>query len=127
MNISSMGKMLSILYDDRLDIYRTDKYQNSDESTDVFYQPDPLYVDVKCRISFDSDDTGSDSEVDMNPIRYNPKLFLSPDVDIQAGDYVEVRRYDSKNRVAKVYKGVVSNPSWYSSHQEVFLRVDEGA
>lgn len=127
MNLSGMSKFLSVLYDDRLDIYRTDKYQNSDESVDVFYQPSPIYVDVKCRISFDSDDTGSDSEVDLHPVRNNPKLFMSPDVDIRAGDYVEVRRYDSNNRVMKTYKGMVSNPSWYSSHQEVFLRIDEGA
>ena len=127
MKLSGLGKLFALLYDDRADIYRTDKGENQDESVDIFYQPDPLYTDVKCRISMSSDDTGTDSEVDEHPVRFNPKLFFGPDVDIKAGDYVVVRRLDDTGAVKQTYEGVVSKPSWYTSHQEVFLRVDEEA
>lgn len=127
MNLAGLGKLFSVLYSDRLDIYRTGKKENSDTSTDIFYEPEPLYTDVKCRISFDSDDTGADSEVDENPVKFNPKLFVDADVDIKAGDYVVVRRLNNQGEAVKTYKGMVAMPSWYSSHQEVYLRVDEEA
>lgn len=127
MKLAGLGKLFALLYDDRADIYRTDKGENQDESVDIFYQPEPLYRDVKCRISMSSDDTGTDSEVDEHPVRFNPKLFFEADVDIKAGDYVVVRRLDDTGAVNQIYEGIVSKPSWYTSHQEVFLRVDEEA
>ena len=64
MKLSGMGVFLTMLYDDRFDIYRTDKRSNEDSSTDIFYQETPKYADVPGRLSFSSDDTGSDTAVD---------------------------------------------------------------
>ena len=61
MKLSGMGVFLTMLYDDRFDIYRTDKKANEDSSTDIFYQETPKYVDVPGRLSFSSDDTGLDT------------------------------------------------------------------
>ena len=61
MKLSGMGVFLTMLYDDRFDIYRTDKKANDDSSIDIFYQDTPKYVDVPGRLSFSSDDTGSES------------------------------------------------------------------
>lgn len=127
MKLAGFSKMLSILYTDKMDIYRTSSQQNTDNTTDIFYLPDPLKTDVSCRISFSSDDTATDSEVDMNPIRYNPKIFTSADEDLKAGDYVVVKRYNDKGDVVKTYSGRIGQPSWYTTHQETFMRIDEGA
>lgn len=127
MKLAGLGKFLSILYNDRMDIYRTGKSVNEDDTTDISYQPKPLYTGVECRLSFSSDDSGADSEVDRNPVRFNPKLFCGAKVDLQAGDYVTVTRYADDGSVAKVYHGQVAQPSWYSTHQEAFMRIDEGA
>ena len=127
MKLAGLSTLFTILYNDRMDIYRTSKSQNDDTTTDISYTPKPLYTDVKCRISFSSDDLGTDSSVDKTPIRYNPKLFCEAGVDLQAGDYVVVRRYADNGSVAKTYEGQVANPSWYSTHQEAFVRIDEGA
>ena len=127
MKLAGLGKFLTILYDDRMDIYRTSAEINIDKTTVVFYDPSPLYKDVKCRLSFSSDDTGSDSEVDRNPVRSNPKLFCATDVDLQAGDYVVVRRYADDGSLKTTYEGRVAKPSWYSTHQEAVVRIDEGA
>lgn len=127
MKLTGLGNFFTILYNDRMDIYRTTEDINDDTTTDVSYEAQPLYSNVKCRLSFSSDDTGADSEVDHNPVRYNPKLFCTADVDLQAGDYVVVRRYSDKGAVTRTYEGRVADPSWYTTHQEAFIRIEKGA
>ena len=127
MKLAGLGRLMSILYDDRMDIYRTDKEANDDDTTDISYKPSPKYTGVPCRVSFSSDDTASETEVDRNPVRFNPKLFCKPEVDLRAGDYAVVTRYRDDGAVAAVYRGQVAQPSWYSTHQEAFMRIDEGA
>ena len=127
MRLSGLGKLFAVLYNDRMDIYRASRSNNDDATTNISYSPQPLYVDIKCRLSFSSDDTATDSEVDRNPVWFSPKLFCSHGVDIQAGDYVVVRRYADDGSIIKTYQGQVAQPSWYSTHQEAFMRIDEGA
>ena len=127
MKLAGLGKLFTMLYDDQLDIYRTDKKSNDDNTVDISYQPTPLYSGIRCRLSFSSDDTGADSEVDRNPVRFNPKLFCETGVDLQAGDYVAIRRYGDDGTLLALYQGQVSQPSKYSTHQEAFVRIDGGA
>lgn len=127
MKLSGVGTFLAMLYDDKMDIYRTAEDTNEDQSTDIFYTPEPTYTEVPCRISFSSDDSGADTELDENPIRYNPKIFCGADVDLKAGDYVVITRYKDDGMVRCVYKGTAAQPSWYTTHQEAFMRIDESA
>ena len=127
MKLSGLGKLFAILYNDRMDIYRTQSEENTDNTIDISYTPTPLYTDIPCRISFSSDDTGTDAEVDRTPVRFNPRLICSHTVDLRAGDFVVVRRYADDGSIVKTYEGQVSLPSWYSTHQEAFMRIDEGA
>lgn len=127
MKLAGLGKLFAVLYNDRMDVYRTAKEDNDDTTTSISYEPTPKYTDIPCRLSFSSDDTGSDSEVDRNPVQFNPKLFCGPAVDLQAGDYIVIRRLADNGSVIKTYQGQVALPSWYSTHQEAFVRIDEGA
>lgn len=127
MRLEGLGSLLSILYNDRMDIYRTQRRANDDTTIDISYEPTPLYTDVSCRLSFSSDDTGADAEVDRNPVRFNPKLFCSSRVDLRAGDYVKIYRMADDGSVMSEYEGTVAKPSKYSTHQEAFVRIDEGA
>lgn len=127
MKIAGLGKFFAMLYDDRMDIYRTSKAESDDMTTDISYDPHPLYTDIKCRLSFSSDDTGSDTEVDRNPVRFSPKLFCDSSIDLRAGDYVVVRRYSDSGSIMMSYEGRVARPSKYSTHQETFMQIDEGA
>ena len=127
MKLAGLGKLYTILYNDRMDIFRTVKNSDDDNTTNISYDPEPLYKDIKCRLSFSSYDTASYTEVDRNPVRFNPQLFCESTVDLQAGDYVVVRRYADDGSVVKTYQGQVGMPSWYSTHQEALMRIDEGA
>lgn len=127
MKLAGLGKLFAILYNDRMDIYRTSRADNDDTTTNISYEPEPLYTEVACRLSFSSDDASSDSEIDRTPVKFNPRLFCRADVDIQAGDYVVVRRYADDGSVLMTYEGRVAMPSRYSTHQETLMRIDEGA
>lgn len=127
MKLAGLGRLYTILYDDRMDIYRTVENDEDDKTTNISYNPKPLYTNIKCRLSLNSDDTGADSEVDRNPVRFSPKLFCGAEVDLKAGDFVVVRRYADDGSVAKTFEGQVALPSWYTTHQEAFMRIDEGA
>ena len=124
MKIAGLGKFFAMLYDDRMDVYRTSKREIDDRTTNIFYEPEPLYKDIKCRLSFSSDDTGSDEEVDRNPVRLSPKLFCDASVHLQAGDYVVVRRFSDSGSIMISYEGQIACPSKYSTHQETFMRID---
>lgn len=127
MKLAGFSRMLSILYNDKMDVYRTTSQQNRDSTTDIFYSSDPIKTDIPCRISFSHSDTSTDSEIDMNPVRYSPKIFTSASEDLKAGDYVVIRRYNDNGQLVKTYSGLISDPSWYVTHQEIFMRIDEGA
>ena len=127
MRFSGLGKFYSILYDDRMDIYRTSQTLNDDSTTSMHYDEAPLYTDVACRLSFSSYDSASDSEVDRNPVRFNPQIFCDSQVDLKAGDYVVIRRFSDNGTVMMTYEGPVTTPSVYSTHLEAHVRIDEGA
>lgn len=127
MKLGGLGNLLAMLYNDRMDIYRTSKEANDDDTINISYEPKPLYTDIECRLSFYSDDTASDSEVDRNPVRLSPKLFCRHDVDLQAGDYIVIRRQSDDGSITWTYEGRVARPTPYATHQEAFVYIDEGA
>lgn len=127
MNISGLGSFFAMLYGDKMDIYRTEESTNEDNTNNIEYCPRPTFTNIPCRISFSSDDRGTDSEVDHNPVTYSPKLFCKPNIDLRAGDYVVVKRYTDKGVLARTYEGTLSEPSWYTTHQEAFIDIDKGA
>lgn len=127
MKLAGLSNLLSMLYDDTMSVYRTVRADNDDGTINISYQPEPVYTGIKCRLSFSSDDTGTDSEVDRNPVRFSPKIFCRNDVDLRAGDFVVIRRGADDGSVMATYEGRIARPSKYSTHQEAFMRIDEGA
>lgn len=126
MKLAGVGKLYSILYDDKIVIYRTTTADEDDGSTSMTYSSTPV-AEVPGRISFSSDDRSSDKDVDRSPVLFYPKIFCSPHADLRAGDFVKVYRHADSDEWEMVYKGTLAMPSRYSTHQEAFIRVDEGA
>ena len=127
MKLAGLSKLFTMLYSDQMDIYRTRKDENNDSTTSITYQPEPMYKDVACRLSFNRSDTTPYSEVDRNSVVFNPKIFCSLDVDLLAGDYVVVHRIADDGSVTMLYEGMVAKPAKYPTHQEATIRINEGA
>lgn len=128
MRLAGTKSLLAMLYDDRMDVLRYIHTENPDGTTETSMQPEPVLTNVPCRVSFsNSTDDPNDVVVDENPIKYMPRIFCSPDVPLQAGDYVIVYRKDDSGRTTYSYKGNIAQPNWYSNHIEVKFNIDEAA
>lgn len=106
-------------YTDRATITRSDKYVTTEGETRL--QPNLLiYENVPCRISQRALPTNSQTEF-ANEIRYETKLFLSPQYEILQGDVIFVERGSSQKRY------VAGEPFLYGPHQEISLQRKERA
>lgn len=127
MKLAGLGKLYAIMYDDRMDVQRYVKHKNDDGTTQVDLDPTPIATDVPCRISFTHSDMPKDKDVDMDKIDFSPKVFCAPTVDLKAGDVVVIRRYSDDGQILHTYTGSLAMPSWYATHQEANIDIDEGA
>lgn len=118
MIFSGHRKIIEMLYTDSFDVYKFTQVTNADGSTDTILDTTPTIANQKCRISFPSMENPKDMKVDETPIRAVPKLFCAPDLDIQEGDIIVLRRLGEGGRVLKTYEGQVGLPSVYPSHLE---------
>jgi hypothetical protein len=121
MKFSGLGRLISTLYNDKLDINRYQKVLQVDSTTKSVLSTIPLYSDVPCRISFSSIDN-ADNESQSSNIKYQRiVLFCAVSVDIQKGDFVTAYRMQDDGSVLATYTGKCGLPSVYASHKEVEL------
>jgi hypothetical protein len=119
MNIERHRRAIEKLYTDRATIYRHEKVKDpvTKETRTI---PQPIYMDQPCRISQRALATNGQTEA-QNEIRYEMKLFISPEVEIWQGDLLEVKR----GTVTRRY--TAGEPFLYPTHQEVSLQRKEWA
>lgn len=106
-------------YTDKATIMRSDNYVTSEGETRL----QPLAIvhhDVPCRISQRVLPTNSQTDA-ANEIRYETKLFISPEIEIIQGDTISITRDSS----TKHYKA--GEPFLYGQHQEISLQRRERA
>ncbi|WMM24051.1 hypothetical protein RBU61_14120 [Tissierella sp. MB52-C2] len=82
-------------------------------------KPVPVHENIPCKVSKKTISSVSSSEV-ANTIKYEPVLFISPDIEIKAGSKLVV----TQNGVTREYKRS-GEPFPYVTHQEIVLqRID---
>lgn len=127
MKLSGFAGIITTMFNDKMSIRRYEKSENNDGTTSTKLSENPIYTDIPCRISFSSDESPKDSEVDEVPIRNVPKIFCKLDVDIQAGDIVTVNRYDDDGYIIATYEGKVGLPSVFITHKEALFSIERSA
>ena len=75
MKISGFSGIITTMFTDKMDITRYIEVTNSDGTTETALPATPLYTDVRCRISFVSEESPKDGTVDDNPVKTTPKIF----------------------------------------------------
>lgn len=81
------------------------------------YEPIPIMQLIPCAFSQSSRNSQNATQTDsVNVIKYNPKIFCDPNLDIIAGDRIEVR---FNTRLLGSF--TASEPYIYNSHQEIPL------
>ncbi len=79
-------------------------------------EPAPLYEGIPCALSYTGGD-GSGQTRAQNNIDWDAVLFAAPELDVQPGDGVEVRRFGRLLRFA-----VAGRPAVYATHQEIKVK-----
>jgi hypothetical protein len=107
------------MYTDRATIYRHQAVKDpvTKETKQV---PQPVHTDQPCRISQRALAVNGQTEA-QNDIDYETKMFISPEVEIRQGDFLEVTRGTMTRRYT------AGEPFPYSTHQEVSLQRKEWA
>lgn len=80
----------------------------------------PVVTDEPCRLSY-KNDTVTNLGNNVPRVHQIISLFISPDIEIQAGAVIEITQHGRTNRYKRG-----SKPAVYTNHQEVILEIDEG-
>lgn len=90
-----------------------------DETGETTSKLVPVHKDIPCKLSKKTISSTSNSEITPN-IKYEPMLFINPDIEIKAGSQIVVEQ----NGVIRKYKRS-GEPFIYTNHQEIVLqRID---
>lgn len=125
MRLDAFSGVISTMFTDRMDIARYVDFTNTDGTTETKLSNNPVYVNVRCRISFIAEETPKDGAVDNIPVKAIPKLFCKNTVDVRAGDYITIRRLDEDGNILATFSGQCGLPSIYPTHQEVLFLIKE--
>ena len=111
-------EILESTYFDRCTIKRKEKIK--DANTGVTETVEKIiYENVKCALS--KNDVQSMQVDGMGKLSYSHLLFLSPNINLQEGDTVEVTSMGIKS----IY--LASKPFYYSSHSQTLLTYKDRA
>ena len=121
MKLSSFENTLSVLYLDRFDIHRYDESLNEDGTVSNLPSADPTLSDIPCKISYSNSDLAESSREDTNPIEQSIKLFCRPDVQVNKGDMLMVRRMSENGQVVQTFSGTANAPNKFLTHQEIMF------
>jgi len=127
MRIGEFANILAMLFTDEMDINRYAAVTAADDTTENQLPDTPKYSNVNCKFSFMSSENPEDSKVDDNPVKSIAKVFCKLDVDVQAGDFITVRRRDDNGILLATYSGRIGLPSVYITHKEFFFAIKESA
>lgn len=83
--------------------------------------PKIKYKDIPCRVSKQSLSKNNQTDT-VNQIVYELKLFISPELDINQGDTIEVTNRFGDKEIYKAGEGFS-----YNTHQEVILSKEDKA
>lgn len=118
-SVNRHRRAIEKMYTDRATVYRYG--ETTDPTSGKTKQvPATVYSNEPCRISQKALASNGQTEA-QNDIKYEVKLFISPDLAIQQGDMLEVTR----GTVTRKYEA--GEPFPYSTHQEVSIQRKEWA
>lgn len=116
------------LYEDRATIKRNVEVTAPNKATRVELQT--IYSDQPCRLSQKQLATNGQTDA-QNDIRYETKLFIAPELELQQGDMLEVTRGRNTaagwEPIAPMRKYEAGEPFPYVTHQEISIQRKEWA
>lgn len=118
--MDSVRKAIESTYEGLCTIYEYKEIEDPDTGeTIVSPEPVPVHENVPCKLSKKTIAAADGGEV-TNTIKYEPVLFINPDIEIKPGSKIVVTQYGA----TREYKRS-GEPFIYETHQEIVLqRID---
>lgn len=122
MDLPNVSGVLEQLYTDRMTVRRyKEGLTDPDGAVLVELEPTPVLEEIPCRVSYSAKDSPQSSD-DANPVSRRLTLFCRPEIPLQNGDFISVRRGETE-----AFVGRIGKPSRYgSSLQAQFQQEDTG-
>lgn len=114
-------KHIELLHRDKFSIKKYQKVKNGDGTTDVVLSSEPSQENLSCRLSKMKADEDDSKSIDVNNNNIGFKLFCSPNIKVQKGDYLVVDKIINGSVVYTV-KGYAGQPLIYHINQEIILK-----
>ena len=121
MKLPSISGVLEQMYTDQMTVHRYRQETDPDGALVVVLDSVPVLEDVPCRVSYTSKDSPSVAG-DKNPVSQRLTLFCRPEIPLQSGDFVTVRRGDTE-----IYAGRIGKPSRYGSSLQTILQQEDNS
>ena len=100
-------------------VLRIQDIENEWGSTKQEYTPVESLMLIPCAFSQSSRNSKNTKRTESeNVIKYNPKIFCDPELNILAGDRIEI-----VFNTRKIGEFTTSEPYFYSTHQEITLEL----
>lgn len=118
--IDNVRKAIERQYKGLCTIYEYTEIEDPDTGeTIVSPEPLPVHENIPCKLSKKAIGSVDNSEV-SNTIKYEPVLFINPDIKIKPGSIIEVTQYGVTRKFIRS-----GEPFVYETHQEIVLqRID---
>lgn len=110
-------KAIESTYEGLCTIYEYIEIEDPDTGeTIVSPEPVPIHENIPCKLSKKTISAADDGEV-ANTIKYEPVLFINPDIEIKAGSKIVITQHG----VTRQFKRS-GEPFVYETHQEIVLQ-----
>lgn len=96
-----------LLYGHKMIIYHLVKVKQADCS--ISNQWAAVSKPIPCKLSHKTPDKGNDIKEDVNPLAEGFTIFCAPEVEVKAGDLLEIDGIKYR----------AGNPFYYPTHQEI--------
>ena len=121
MQLPDLRDVHALLYNDKMNVFRTDSEPN--EYGIVSQERKKIIEEQPCKLSMytsSKEDNPGDDSIYYRKANSVVKIFLSPNIKIIQGDWIDVYRKRVDNDEYELFfRGLANKPNVHSSHQEV--------
>lgn len=115
--IDNVRKAIESQYKGLCTIYEYTEIEDPDTGETIpSPEPVPVHENIPCKLSKKAIAPASEAEV-ANTIKYEPVLFINPDIEIKPGSKIVVTQHGATREYVKS-----GEPFVYETHQEIMLQ-----
>jgi hypothetical protein len=111
----------SVMDTDEIDVGRRSLVQLPNGSWVETNPEIPLYEEIPCHLSFNSQDNPDPNAIDVQPIIKSVTINCDVSVDLQAGDLITACKLAPDGEILEMYKSIIGEPETNQSRKSAIM------